>query len=36
MINITLNETKDVKEPIFELSVQQSNAENAVYIPKNI
>ena len=36
MIDIALNETKDVEEPILELSVQKSKAENAVYIPKNI
>lgn len=36
IIDITLTKTKDVEEPILELSVQQSNAETAVYIPKNI
>ena len=36
IIDITLDKTKDVEEPILELSAQKSNAETSVYIPKNI
>ena len=36
IIDITLNKTKEIENPLLELTIQSENSNTAVYFPKNI